>query len=71
MVIVIFAAGIFLGFSLGFATMALKSARDYRLQCQEVRETRGQLVYRYSSLRRFNPNRRRASGSSYLVRPGA
>ena len=41
MVIGIFVGGIFLGFSLGFATMALVSARNYRLQGEEAQETIG------------------------------
>lgn len=39
MVIVIVAGCIFLGFALGFATMALLDARRYRLQCEKARET--------------------------------
>ncbi len=35
MVLVIFFGGIFLGFALGFATMALLAARDNRRQCEE------------------------------------
>jgi hypothetical protein len=34
MVLIIFVGGLFLGFALGFATMALLSARDNRLQCE-------------------------------------
>jgi hypothetical protein len=39
MIIVIFAGGIFLGFSLGFATMVLLDARRHRLQCENAKET--------------------------------
>lgn len=34
MVLIIFAGGIFLGFTLGFAVMALLAARDLRRQCE-------------------------------------
>ena len=46
MVIGIFVGGIFLGFSLGFATMALVSARNNRLQGEEAQETTGQSYLR-------------------------
>ena len=39
MIIGILVGGIFLGFSLGFATMALVSARNDRLQDEEGQET--------------------------------
>jgi hypothetical protein len=71
MVIVIF-AGIFLGFSLGFATMALLSARDYRLQCEEAQETSSQLASGPSPTRRFTPllpARPQISGASCLLTP--
>ena len=38
MAIVIFVSIAFLGFSLGFATMALMSARNYNLQCKKGQE---------------------------------
>ncbi len=38
MVLAIFVGGIFLGFSLGFATMALVAARGLRLQGEEAQE---------------------------------
>ena len=41
MVILILGGGIFLGFGLGFATMALLDARHHRLQCEKERETYG------------------------------
>ena len=71
MVIVIF-VGIFLGFSLGFATMALVSARNYRLQCEEAQETSSQLTSGPSPSRRFTPllpARPQASGASCLLTP--
>ena len=61
MVIVIFVGGIFLGFALGFAAMALLAARGDRLQC-EARETSN-----YSFPRRIDrgfPARPQASGAS-------
>ena len=41
MAMIIFAGGIFLGFSLGFAIMALVDARRHRLQCEKAQETSG------------------------------
>jgi hypothetical protein len=41
MVIILFGVGIFLGFSLGCATLALVGARRYRLQCEKAGETSG------------------------------
>ena len=71
MVIVIF-VGIFLGFSLGFAAMALVSARNYRLQCEEAQETSRQLTSGPSPIRRFTPlvpARPQAAGASCLLTP--
>jgi hypothetical protein len=62
MVIIIFIGGIFLGFALGFASMALLAARGHRLQCEEGRETQD-----YSPRRRVNrafPAIPQASGAS-------
>ena len=62
MVIGIFVGGIFLGFSLGFATMALVSARNDRLQGEEAQETTGhlsaQLLPSVGLTVRFRPGRR-------------
>ena len=72
MVIGIFVGGIFLGFSLGFATMALVSARNYRLQCEEEQETSSQLISAPSPIRKFSPllpARPQASGASCLLTP--
>ena len=44
MIIGILVGGIFLGFSLGFATMALVSAGNDRLQDEEAQETTGHLI---------------------------
>jgi hypothetical protein len=74
MVIGIFVGGIFLGFSLGFATMALVSARNNRLQGEEAQETTDQLIGAASPIRGVNrsfPARRQASGESYLLTPGS
>ena len=74
MVIGIFVGGIFLGFSLGFATMALVSARNYRLQCEEAQATGGPLTSELYSIRRFNravPARPQAAGASCLLNPGS
>ena len=74
MVIGIFVGGIFLGFSLGFATMALVSARSNRFQGEEAPETTGHLVCAASPLRRLNRSfaaRPQASGASCLLTPGS
>jgi hypothetical protein len=74
MVIGIFVGGIFLGFSLGFATMALVSARNNRLQGEEEQETAGHLIRAASPMRRVNPSlpaRLQASGESCLLTPGS
>ena len=73
MVIVIF-VGIFLGFSLGFATMALVSARNNRLQGEAVQETTGHLIRAASPVRRVTrslPAMPQASGESCLLTPGS
>jgi hypothetical protein len=74
MVIGIFVGGIFLGFSLGFATMALVSVRNNRLQGEEAQETTDQLICAASPIRGVNrllPARLRASGESCLLTPGS
>jgi hypothetical protein len=74
MVIGIFVVGIFLGFSLGFATMALVSARNNRLQGEEAQETTDQLICAASPIRGVNRSpsaRLRASGESCLLTPGS
>jgi len=73
MVIGIFVGGIFLGFSLGFATMALMSARHNRLQGEEAQETTGLLPRAASPIRRGNrslPAMPQVSGESCLFTPG-
>jgi hypothetical protein len=74
MVIGIFVGGIFLGFSLGFATMALVSARHNRLQGEEAQETTGHLIGAASPTRRVThllPAIPQASGESCLLAPGS
>jgi hypothetical protein len=74
MVIGILVSGIFLGFSLGFATMALVSARNNRLQGEEAHETTGQLIRAASPIRRVNrslPAMPQASGESCLLTRGS
>jgi hypothetical protein len=55
MVIVIFVGGIFLGFSLGCATMALVDAKGLRLQSEEAQENGGNLPRAYSPNRKISP----------------
>ena len=72
MVIGIFVGGIFLGFSLGFAAMALMSARHDRLQSEAAPETTGQLVRAASPIpgvHRWLPARPQVSGASCLLTP--
>jgi hypothetical protein len=72
MVIGILVGGIFLGFSLGFATMALVSARHNRLQGEEAQETAGYLIGADSPIRRVTrslPARTQVSGESCLLAP--
>jgi hypothetical protein len=74
MVIGIFAGGIFLGFSLGFATMAFVAARNDRLQFAKAQATGGPLTSEPYPLRRFNravPARPQASGASCLLNSGS
>jgi len=74
MVIGIFVVGIFLGFSLGFATMALVSARNNRLQGEEAQETTGHLICEAPPIRRVSrslPAMPQASGESCLLAPGS
>ena len=74
MVIGILVSGIFLGFSLGFATMVLVSARNNRLQGEEAQETTDQLICAASPILGVNrslPARLQASGESCLLTPGS
>jgi hypothetical protein len=74
MVIGIFVGGIFLGFSLGFATMALVSARNNRLLGEEAPETTGHLIRAASPIPRVNrllPARLQGCGESGFLTPGS
>ena len=74
MVIGILVSGIFLGFSLGFATMALVSARNNRLQGEGAQETTGHFICAAPIIRRVNrllPAMPQASGESCLLTPGS
>jgi len=74
MVIGIFIGGIFLGFSLGFATMALVSARHNRLQGEEAPETTGHLIRPASPIPRVDrllPARLQVCGESCVLNPGS
>ena len=71
MVVIMF-VGIFLGFSLGFATMAVVAARSYRLQCEEAQEMSRQFASGPSPIRRVSrllPARAQVSGASCLLTP--
>ena len=68
MVLGIFVGGIFLGFSLGFATMALVAARGLRLQSEEAQEIGGYPTCAYSPIRKFSPSLQ-ASGVLLTSRP--
>jgi hypothetical protein len=71
MVLGIFIGGIFLGFSLGFATMALAAARRLRLQGEAVQEIGDYPACAYTPVRKFRPSlgaRPRISG--VLLDPG-
>ncbi len=73
MVIGIFVGGIFMGFSLGFAAMALLSARNNRLQGEEAQETTEQFIGAASPIRGVNrslPARLHVCGDSCLLTPG-
>jgi hypothetical protein len=74
MVIGILVSGIFLGFSLGFATMALVSARNNRLQGEEAQKTAGHLICEDSPSRKVSrslPAMPQASGESCLLTRGS
>ena len=58
MVLAIFVGGIFLGFSLGFATMAVVAARGARFQSEEAQEVEGYLTGACSPSRKFSPSLR-------------
>ena len=71
MVLGIFIGGIFLGFSVGFATMALVAARGLRLQGEEAPEIRDYPACAYTPIRKFSPSlRARPQASGVLLTPG-
>jgi hypothetical protein len=70
MVLAIFVGGMFLGFSLGFATMALLAARGPRFQSEEAQTMRDNLACIYSPIRKFRPVRLvRPQSSGILLTP--
>jgi hypothetical protein len=58
MALVIFVGGMFLGFSLGFAAMAMLAARDHQSQREEVQVMGGNLACAYSPIHKFRLVRR-------------
>ena len=71
MVLGIFIGGIFLGFSVGFATMALVAARSLRLKGEEAQEIGDYPACAYTPIRKFSPSRgARAQASGVLLTPG-
>jgi hypothetical protein len=56
MVLSIFIAGMFLGFSVGFATMALVAARGLRLKAEAAQAIRDYPACAYPRMRRFSPS---------------
>lgn len=72
MVLGIFIGGMFLGFSVGFATMALVAARGTRFQSEEAQAIAGNLTCASSPARKFSPAlgaRPQASGVLLTPRP--
>jgi hypothetical protein len=71
MVLVIFVGGIFLGFSLGCATMALVDAKGLRLQSEEAQKDMGYLTRACPPIRKFSPAlRARPQASGVLLTSG-
>ena len=70
MVLGIFIGGIFLGFSLGFATMAVVAAKGTRFQSEAAPEIEGYRACAYSPIRKFSPAlRARPQASGVLLTP--
>jgi len=73
MVLGIFIGGIFLGFSVGFATMAMVAARASRFQSsEEAQAIEGYPACAYTPIRKFSPALRArppASGVWFTPRP--
>jgi hypothetical protein len=72
MVLAIFIGGIFLGFSLGFATMAVVAARGCRFKGEGAAALENYLLCAYSPIREPIPPRRgRPQASGVLLTPEA
>jgi hypothetical protein len=70
MVIAIFIGGMFLGFSLGFATMALLAARGSSFQSEKAQTLKDNLACAYSPIRKFRPVRlARTQAAGVLLTP--
>ena len=71
MVLGIFIGGIFLGFSVGFAAMALVAARGLRLEAEAAQEIRDYPACAYPRIRKFSPSlRARTQASGVVLTPG-
>jgi hypothetical protein len=70
MVLGIFIGGIILGFSVGFATMALVAARGLRLKGDAAQEIRNYPACACTPMRKFSPAlRARAQASGVWLTP--
>ena len=72
MALSIFISGISLGFSVGFATMALVAARGLRLRVEAAQTRRGYSPCAHSFTRKFSPSleaRPQASGAYFYPGP--
>jgi hypothetical protein len=70
MVLGIFVGGIFLGFSLGLATMAVVAARSLRMQSAKAPEVADYASCAYPSIRKLSPGPRlRLRGSGIMLTP--
>jgi hypothetical protein len=71
MVLGIFVGGIFLGFSLGLATMAVVAARSLRSQTAKAAEVVDYSFCAYPSIRKLSPGQPlRPRGSGIMLTPG-
>ena len=57
MALILFVGSMFLGFGLGFATMAMVAARGHESQSEEARVVEENLACAYSPIRKFRPVR--------------
>ena len=70
MALVLFVGSMFLGFALGFATMAMVAARDRRFQSEPAPAMEDNPACAYSPARKFSPVRRaRPQASGVLLTP--